>query len=115
MKLRRAARARANVTDEGVPKELLNLESPHWATESAAREWLSKRGIPAPSGLLSEPWNPYLSLRQIITAWCVASGRTSPQFPLVPDKTFMAVSGLSRVYSDALRQGVRTITVAKPE
>lgn len=94
------------MTPQGAPRELFDLESHHWASEVATREWLSRRGVRAPMGLEGPAWSPPLALRQVIDAWVVASGRVRPDFPSLPDQRFMVASGLARVRSECLRRGV---------
>lgn len=105
---RRAASARAGVTAEGAPRELLDMGSPHWQSEAACLEWLSKRGIRAPLGLSNGAvWNPYLALKSVITAWAVAAGYSNPDFPQLPDQRYLVASGLARVQQDCTRQRLR--------
>lgn len=106
-----SARVREKVTAEGVPTELLDMGSPHWQSEAACLEWLSKRGIRAPSGLSNGAvWNPYLALNLVITAWAIASGYSHPDFPRLPDQRFMVASGLARVQQDCTRQRLRVMS-----
>lgn len=108
MSNRRGAHARVGVTDAGVPRELLELDSPYWQSEAACLGWLSKRGIRAPSGLSAgADWNPYLGLKSAISAWAIASGHVNPDYPQLPDTRFLVASGLARVQQQCTRQRLR--------
>lgn len=99
---------RTGVTAEGAPRELLDVDSPHWQSEAACLGWLSKRGIRAPSSLSAgADWNPYLGLKSAISAWAIASGHVNPDFPRLPDIRFLVASGLAKVQQDCTRQRLR--------
>lgn len=111
---RRKASAKANVTPAGVPKELLDMDSSHWKSRASTVRWLDAHNVVVPSGLdEADKWIAPLNLRRVITAWAVAAGHASEQFPQSPDTRFMVASGLSASYSKSLRQGM--MTLATPE
>lgn len=88
-----------------MPKELLDVDSHFWQSETTCLEWLEKRGIRAPSGLSdSAVWNPYLGLKSAISAWAIASGHVNPDYPRLPDIRFLVASGLAKVQQDCTRR-----------
>lgn len=109
MSARRQARVRANITPAGVPTELFDRSSPHWSSEASAREWCYRRGVPAPVALTRPHWSPELALRSVILAWAVAAGHGDFERPQLPNQRFLVESGLARVRSECLRQGVRSL------
>ena len=101
---------RAGVTAEGAPRELLDVDSPHWQSEAACMAWLSKRGIRAPSSLSHGVWNPCIALKTVISAWAIASGHSNPDYPQLPDTRFLVASGLAKVQQDCTRQRFRSLS-----
>ena len=113
MSNRRGAHARVGVTDAGVPRELLELDSPYWQSEQACLGWLSKRGIRVHSHLSFGDWNPRYALKTVISAWAIASGHSNPDYPQLPDTRFLVASGLARVQQQCARQRLRYIGEAE--